>query len=97
MVARVAGKEIRGQNEKLFVPKPRWWFAVGGAKVRVKNVKVCEGKWHHRQMAGTEVTRRIGLEPNRARLFTDMRTCRHRAKNVGGASAPRLLERRTGA
>lgn len=44
MAARVAGKELRGENEKLSVPKARWWFAVGGAKVRVKNVKVCEGK-----------------------------------------------------
>ena len=40
MAARVAGKEIRGENEKLSVPKARWWFAVGGATVRVKNVKV---------------------------------------------------------
>ncbi|MFZ2643364.1 MAG: hypothetical protein WA117_20405 [Verrucomicrobiia bacterium] len=44
MAARVAGKEIRGENEKLSVPKARWWFAVGGAKVRVKNIKACEGK-----------------------------------------------------
>lgn len=43
MAARVAGKEIRGENEKLSVPKARWWFAVSGAKVRVKNIKACEG------------------------------------------------------
>lgn len=28
----------------LSTPKARWWFAAGGAKVHVKNVKVCEGK-----------------------------------------------------
>jgi hypothetical protein len=42
--ACVAGKETKGQHANLSAPKARWWFAVGGAKVRVKNVKACEGK-----------------------------------------------------
>ncbi|MBI5396403.1 MAG: hypothetical protein HZA91_14000 [Verrucomicrobia bacterium] len=44
MAACVAGKEIRGQHANLAAPKARWWFAVGGAKVHLKNVKACEGK-----------------------------------------------------
>ena len=44
MAARVDGKEIRGQHANLAAPKARWWFAVGGAKVHLKNVKACEGK-----------------------------------------------------
>jgi hypothetical protein len=44
MAARVDGKEVQGQHANLATPKTRWWFAVGGAKVRVKNIKVCEGK-----------------------------------------------------
>ena len=44
MAARVDGKEIRGKHENLATPKTRWWFAVGGAKVHVKNIKACEGK-----------------------------------------------------
>ena len=44
MAARVAGKTIQGQHPTLSVAKARWWFAVSGAKVRVRNVKVWEGR-----------------------------------------------------
>ena len=44
MAARVAGKEIKGEHANLSAPKARWWFAVAGAKVHLKNVKACEGK-----------------------------------------------------
>ncbi len=44
IAARVAGKSIQGQHPTLSVAKERWWFAVSGAKVRVRNVKVWEGK-----------------------------------------------------
>ena len=44
MAARVAGKELQGEHPSLATPKARWWFAVGGAKVLVKNIKACEGK-----------------------------------------------------
>ncbi len=44
IAARVDGKEIQGQHANLATPKTRWWFAVSGAKVNVKNIKACEGK-----------------------------------------------------
>jgi hypothetical protein len=44
MAARVAGKIIQGQHPTLSAMKARWWFAVSGAKVRVRHVKVTEGK-----------------------------------------------------
>ena len=44
MAARVAGKSIQGQHPTLSEAKSRWWFAVSGAKVRVRNVKVWKGK-----------------------------------------------------
>ena len=44
MAARVDGKDLEGQHANLATPKTRWWFAVSGAKVRVKNIKACEGK-----------------------------------------------------
>ena len=44
MSARVAGKEILGEHPSLDVAKVQWWFAVSGAKVRVKNIKVSEGR-----------------------------------------------------
>jgi hypothetical protein len=44
MAARIDGKEIQGQHPTFSTVKARWWFAVGGAKMRVRNVKVREGK-----------------------------------------------------
>jgi hypothetical protein len=44
MAARVAGKSIQGQHPTLSATKARWWFAVSGATVRVRQVKVTEGK-----------------------------------------------------
>ncbi len=44
LAARVAGKMIQGQHPTLSATKARWWFAVSGAKVRVRNVKVWAGK-----------------------------------------------------
>lgn len=44
MAARVAGKLIQGQHPTLSATKARWWFAVSSAKVRVRHVKVTEGK-----------------------------------------------------
>ncbi len=44
MAARVDGKEIHGEHPTLSATKARWWFAVSGANVRVRNVSVREGK-----------------------------------------------------
>ena len=44
MAACVAGKELRGEHPSLATPKARWWFAVGGAKIRLKNIKACAGQ-----------------------------------------------------
>jgi hypothetical protein len=40
MAARIDGKEIQGQHANLSTSKARWWFAVSGAKIRVRNIKV---------------------------------------------------------
>ncbi len=42
MAARVDGKEIQGQHPTLTTEKARWWFAVSGAKLRLRNVKVTQ-------------------------------------------------------
>jgi hypothetical protein len=44
MAARIDDKEIQGAHPSLSVKKARWWFAVGGAKMRIRNVKASEGK-----------------------------------------------------
>jgi len=44
MAALVDGKEIEGTHPTLSTAKARWWFAVSGAKARIRNVKVSEGK-----------------------------------------------------
>jgi hypothetical protein len=43
MAARVGEAELRGQNPNLATPKVRWWFAVGGPGVEIRNIKVSEG------------------------------------------------------
>jgi len=44
MAARVDGHELQGQSAPLSTQKVRWWFAVSGAKVTIRNVKMSEGK-----------------------------------------------------
>jgi hypothetical protein len=44
MAARIDDKEIQGSHPSLSVKKARWWFAVGGVKMKIRNVKTCEGK-----------------------------------------------------
>jgi hypothetical protein len=43
MAARIDGTEFQGSSPALSTPKTRWWFAVGGAKLHIKNVKATEG------------------------------------------------------
>jgi hypothetical protein len=44
MAARIDGSEVQGSAAPLSTAKTRWWFAVSGAKLRIKNVKAWEGK-----------------------------------------------------
>src|SRR4029079_5542011 len=44
MFAMVDGKELVGQHPTLATPRSRWWFAVGGDCVRIRNVKVSEAQ-----------------------------------------------------
>ncbi len=44
MAATVDGHRIQGQHPTLSKEKTRWWLAVSGAKVRVRNLKAWEGK-----------------------------------------------------
>lgn len=44
MAARVDGKELQGRHPTLTTKKARWWFAVSGAKVRIRNVKVTQAQ-----------------------------------------------------
>lgn len=43
MAARLDGVELKAQHPFLATAKSRWWFAVGGAKLKLRNVKACEG------------------------------------------------------
>lgn len=43
MAVRLDGAELNARHPYLATPKARWWFAVGGAKLKLRNVKACEG------------------------------------------------------
>ena len=43
MFAVVDGRELVGQHPALSAVRARWWFAVGGESVHIRNVKVSEG------------------------------------------------------
>lgn len=43
MAARIDGAELKAQHPFLATQKARWWFAVGGAKLKLRNVKASEG------------------------------------------------------
>ena len=44
MAARLDGKELQAQHPYLATTKTRWWFAVSGAKLKLRDVKAWEGK-----------------------------------------------------
>ena len=44
LAATVDGHLLQGQHPTLAQPKARWWLAVSGARVRVRNLQVWEGK-----------------------------------------------------
>lgn len=43
MAARIDGVEIQGTHPTLSAKKSRWWFAVGGKKLHIRQVKAWEG------------------------------------------------------
>lgn len=44
MAALVAGIQLKAQHPFLASPKARWWFAVGGKDLRIRNLKVWDAK-----------------------------------------------------
>ena len=40
MAAKLDGASVEGSNANLGKKKVRWWFAVGGASVKIRNIKV---------------------------------------------------------
>lgn len=42
MAARLDGQELQAQHPYLATPKARWWFAVSGAKLKLRNVQAWE-------------------------------------------------------
>jgi len=44
MAATIGGNTIEGTHPTLSQKRSRWWFAVSGAKMDIRNVKVWEGK-----------------------------------------------------
>ncbi len=44
MAATLQGKTIQGSHPTLSQKRSRWWFAAGGPKLEIRNVKVWEGK-----------------------------------------------------
>lgn len=44
MAARLDGTELLAQHSYLATAKSRWWFAVGGASLKLRNVRAAEGR-----------------------------------------------------
>ena len=44
LTALVAGVQLKGQHPFLATPKARFWFAVGGKDLRIRNLKVWEAR-----------------------------------------------------
>ncbi len=44
MAALVAGVQLKGQHAFLATPKERFWFAIGGTGLRIRNLKVWNAK-----------------------------------------------------
>ncbi|MDB6117304.1 MAG: hypothetical protein JWO08_1085 [Verrucomicrobiaceae bacterium] len=44
MAATLTGKTIEGTHPTLSQKRSRWWFATGGSKLEIRNIKVWEGK-----------------------------------------------------
>ena len=47
MTATVGEAQVSGTHENLAKKKARWWFAVGGQSMQIRQVKVLEGKSPH--------------------------------------------------